>query len=60
MTLLLRIKEFVLESQRVLRVTKKPTNEELHTIVKVAGIGILVIGFIGFVMQLIAFMLPKT
>ncbi len=53
MALLLRVKEFILESQRVLRITKKPTGDELKTIVKVSGIGILVIGFIGFLMQLI-------
>ena len=53
MALLLRVKEFILESRRVLRITKKPTGDELKTIVKVSGIGILVIGFIGFLMQLI-------
>ena len=52
MELLLRLKEFILESRRVLRVTRKPTNEELKTIVKVSGIGILLIGLIGFLMQM--------
>ncbi len=59
MELLLRLKEFVLESQRVLRVTRKPDSEELKTIVKVSGIGILLIGLIGFLMQLIQSMFPK-
>ena len=53
MELLFRLKEFVLESRRVLRVTRKPTGEELSTIVKVAGIGILLIGLIGFLMQIV-------
>ncbi len=53
MELLLRVKEFILESRRVLRITRKPDNEELKTIVKVSGIGILVIGTVGFLMQLI-------
>lgn len=53
MELLLRLREFTLECKRVLRVTKKPTGEELRTTVKVSGIGILLIGLIGFLMQLI-------
>ncbi len=52
MELLLRVKEFVLESRRVLRITRKPDSEELKTIVKVSGIGILIIGLVGFLMQL--------
>jgi len=43
-----RFKAFVKESRRVLTVTKKPTADEFRTIVKISGIGILLIGFIGF------------
>lgn len=46
---LVKVKEFMSESARVLRVTKKPGKEEFKAIVKVSGIGILIIGFIGFV-----------
>ncbi|MBI2133516.1 protein translocase SEC61 complex subunit gamma [Candidatus Woesearchaeota archaeon] len=53
MEFLLRIKEFILESRRVLRITRKPDNEELRTIVKVSGIGILIIGLVGFLMQMV-------
>jgi len=48
-----KFKEFVSESKRVLRVTKKPTKDEYLTISKVSAIGILVIGFIGFLLHFI-------
>ena len=48
-----RIKEYVSECWRVLKITKKPTKEEFKTIVKVSGIGMLLIGFIGFLIVLI-------
>ena len=48
-----RFKSFLVECRRVWQVTKKPTKEELKVIVKVTGIGILVIGFIGFVINIL-------
>jgi len=48
-----KIKSFIQESIRVLRVTKKPDATEFKTIVKVSGLGILIIGLIGFVVQMI-------
>ena len=47
-----RFKTFLLESRRVLAVTKKPSKEEVITTVKVTGIGIAAIGFIGFLLTL--------
>ena len=49
-----KIKHFVNECIRVLKVTKKPTNEEFKAIVKVSGAGILAIGAIGFIVQMIS------
>ncbi len=46
---LVKLKSFVLECKRVLIVTKKPTKEEFKMIFKASGIGMLIIGFIGFV-----------
>ncbi len=43
-----RFKGFLGECVRVLKVTKKPTKVEFMTIVKVAGLGILIIGLLGF------------
>lgn len=50
--LTLKIKTFVLESKRVLAVTRKPSRLEFMTIVKVTGIGIILIGLVGFLLQL--------
>ena len=48
-----KIKSFVRECIRVLRITKKPSGYEFKTIVKVSGIGILIIGLIGFLIQMV-------
>lgn len=47
------LKEFINECSRVLKVTKKPSKEEFSVIVKISGIGILVIGLIGFILEMI-------
>jgi protein transport protein SEC61 subunit gamma and related proteins len=49
-----RLKEFIGECIRVLKVTKKPDKQEYMTIVKVSALGIAIIGFIGFVITMIA------
>src|SRR3989338_2963947 len=49
----MKLKNFITECKRVLIVTKKPTTEEFKTIVKVSGFGIIIIGAIGFFIQLI-------
>ncbi len=46
-----KIKHFFTECVRVIKVTKKPTGQEFKTIVKVSGIGIGIIGLIGFVIH---------
>ena len=48
-----KVKRFVSECSRVLRVTKKPDRFEFSTIVKVSGLGMIVIGLVGFLVQLI-------
>lgn len=53
-TLCTKVKSFILECKRVLKITKKPGKFEFKTIVKISGIGILVIGMIGFAVQIIA------
>jgi len=49
-----RLKSFIIECKRVLMVTKKPTSIEYKTIVKVTGLGIAIIGLLGFLIQMIA------
>ena len=48
-----KLKYFFQECARVLKVTKKPDAVEFKTIVKVSGLGILIIGSLGFVVQMI-------
>ncbi len=43
-----------------IKLTRKPTREEFKTITKIAGAGILLIGFIGFVIYLLLTELPQT
>jgi protein transport protein SEC61 subunit gamma and related proteins len=50
---LVRLKSFYKECIRVLKVTKKPTNSEFQTITKITGLGMILIGFIGFLISLI-------
>jgi protein transport protein SEC61 subunit gamma-like protein len=42
------VSSFITECKRVLVVTKKPTSQEYRTLIKVCGIGILLIGLVGF------------
>lgn len=44
---------------RVLKLARKPTNEEFLMIAKVAALGIILIGLIGFVFYFIMDILPK-
>ena len=46
------------EYARVLKLARKPSREEFIMIAKVAGAGILLIGFIGFVIYLLLTELP--
>ncbi len=50
----LRFGEYI----RVLKLTRKPTREEFSVIAKVAGAGILLIGFIGFIIYLLITVMP--
>lgn len=50
----LRFSEYL----RVLKLTRKPSREEFSVIAKVAGAGILLIGFIGFIIYLLITVMP--
>ena len=47
-----RLKTFIIEARRVLAVTRKPSKEEFMTVVKVTAVGMIIIGLIGFLLQL--------
>ncbi len=48
-----RLKTFAIECKRVFTITKKPSKEEFKIIVKASGIGMLVIGLLGFIIQVV-------
>jgi len=58
-TLRTRFKSFVRECLRVFKITKKPTREEFMTISKVAGLGMLIIGLLGFLVHLVKVLVFK-
>ncbi|MCK5659873.1 MAG: protein translocase SEC61 complex subunit gamma [Methanosarcinales archaeon] len=47
------------EYLRILKLTRKPTKEEFSMIAKVAGLGILVMGLVGFIIYMTLTELPK-
>jgi protein transport protein SEC61 subunit gamma-like protein len=47
------LKSFVGKCKRVWMVLKKPTKEELIRIAQISALGILVIGFIGFIISIV-------
>ena len=48
-----RLKNYAKECIRVLKITQKPDNTEFKTIVKVSGLGMLIIGLIGFIVVMV-------
>ena len=46
--LLVKLKSFVAQCKRVWLVLKKPTGKEFQMVAKVSAIGILILGFFGF------------
>jgi protein transport protein SEC61 subunit gamma and related proteins len=51
--LFVKLKSFVGQCKRVWLVLKKPTGKEFQMVAKVSAIGILVIGFFGFLIATI-------
>lgn len=49
MNLASKLKEY----KRILLIAKKPDKKEIKTIIRVTGLGIILIGMIGFAIQLI-------
>ena len=50
--LLFKLKTFFMECKRVFTITKKPSNEEFKTIVKVTAIGAALTGLLGAIIQI--------
>ena len=54
-----KLKSFIYKCKIVLRVTKKPNKQEFYTVVKVSALGMIIIGAIGFVIQIVKQLLLK-
>ncbi len=52
-SLLSRLRRFMVECWRVLRITKKPSMVEFKTIVKASGLGMILLGLIGFAINML-------
>jgi protein transport protein SEC61 subunit gamma and related proteins len=48
-----RARRFITQCIRVLKITKKPDMDEYKMLVKVSGLGIAVIGLIGFLLHVL-------
>jgi len=48
-----KFKKFLKETSRVMRITKKPDRNEFMNLTKVTGLGIAIIGVIGFLIFLL-------
>ncbi|MDO5834968.1 MAG: protein translocase SEC61 complex subunit gamma [Methanobacterium sp.] len=51
---------FIKQCQRVLKVSKKPDREEYINVAKVTGIGIILIGVIGFIISIVGQLIQGT
>jgi protein transport protein SEC61 subunit gamma and related proteins len=51
---------FIKQCQRVLKVSKKPDRDEYINVAKVTGIGIILIGVIGFIISIIGQLIQGT
>lgn len=51
--LLTKLKSFVKECRRVLTLTKKPSKKEFKVIVKVTAAGMVLIGLMGFIVNML-------
>ncbi|MBL7055256.1 protein translocase SEC61 complex subunit gamma [Candidatus Woesearchaeota archaeon] len=48
-----KLQRFTKECIRVLKITKKPDKTEFSTIVKMSGLGMIIIGLLGFTISMV-------
>jgi len=54
------MKAFLQNCRRMLQVARKPGKEEYLQVAKVTGVGILIVGFVGFVIMIISYLVQGT
>ncbi|RLG73034.1 MAG: protein translocase SEC61 complex subunit gamma [Methanobacteriota archaeon] len=55
----MNIAGFIKESRRVFTLAKKPNREEFNKIAKITGVGIIIIGIIGFLIKIAAWLISR-
>ncbi len=48
------ISQFIRQCRRVIYVSRRPDRDEYQNVAKITGIGIIIVGVIGFIISLIA------
>jgi len=54
------MRRFLSNCKRVLRIARKPDKNEYLQVAKITGLGVLLVGFIGFLMILVGVFLGTT
>lgn len=54
------MRRFLSNCKRVLRIARKPDKSEYLQVAKITGLGILLVGFIGFLIMLIGVFIGAT
>jgi len=55
-----RVNTFLDNSKKVFKLAKKPTFKEARLILRVSGIGVVVLGFVGYVIKLLFLLLTDN
>ncbi len=50
------ILRFIASSKRILQISQKPTSKEYWTLTKIIGLGMLILGVIGYIIRLIIYL----
>jgi protein transport protein SEC61 subunit gamma-like protein len=54
------MRRFLSNCKRVLRIARKPDKSEYLQVAKITGLGVLLVGFIGFLIMLVGVFLGAT
>jgi len=49
----MRLLKTLQEYKRIIKIARKPTKEEFERTLKITGLGVLLIGLVGFIIQVI-------
>jgi len=59
LSLITKLKDFISQSSRVWQITRKPTGAEFKVVAQASALGLLLIGFVGFVVAAVFKLLFK-